>query len=465
MNGLRVGLLIAWVGVLFPLDALAQEASMSSVLASSPNRANCFLYMDAPSIKSFVAGTPVADDIPDGLREVRLAGEFELKSLNMLWQVGSVSLKQSLDATRLAKMLNGYVETIGSRQIVWSPRQSYLVPMANNQMGLVRPADRKLASRWLRNEKTSDVSTYLRNRATQSTNFVALLLAIDLEDSWSPIAIEQRIATFESIKSLDTAAAAKTLSTIQGVRVMVSKKNLDDCIISMDFSTNPSSLLPVAKDFFVEVLSRNQSSIPEASTWKPSLEQNTISLRGTISPGTIDDLLGLFAFHSQATDSHPAASASSPTQGTESDAASICKIYFDKVSGVVKRVRDYSASNTGDRAQLNGRMANRIDAIPTLNVDQELVNYGAAVAKGLRGNMVALQTANISYGTDAVVNSGVNAYADVYGGVYYDVNRPYQYQAMGQGVGNTAYREIIAKIDQMEADMRRNLTEKYQVQF
>ncbi|MFY7874288.1 MAG: hypothetical protein ACOVQM_02505, partial [Pirellula sp.] len=98
MSGLRVGLLIAWVGVLFPLNAFAQEASMSSVLASSPNRANCFLYMDAPSIKSFVAGTPVADDIPDGLREARLAGEFELKSLNMLWQVGSVSLKQSLDA-------------------------------------------------------------------------------------------------------------------------------------------------------------------------------------------------------------------------------------------------------------------------------------------------------------------------------------------------------------------------------
>ncbi len=465
MSGLRVGLLVALVCAMLPSSTSAQVASMSSVLASSPNRANCFLYMDAPSIKSFVAGTPVAEDIPDGLQEARLVGEFELKSMNMLWQIGSVSLKQAADANKLAKTFDGYVETMGSRSVVWSPRHSYLVPMSNNQLGIVRPADRKLASRWLRNEKSSSVSNYLRNRATQSTSFLSLLLAIDLEDSWSPITIEQRIATFDSMKSIDVRAAAKILSTIQGIRILVSKKNLDDCIVSLDFGTNPSSLLPVAKDFFVEVLSRSQSAIPEASTWKPTQEQNTISLRGRISPGTIDDLLGLFAFHSQATDQQSINTSQSPNQSTESDVATICKTYFDKVSGIVKRVRDYSASNTGDRAQLNGRMANRIDAIPTLNVDQELVNYGAAVAKGLRGNMVALQTANISYGTDAVVNSGVNVFGNEMGGVFFDVNRPYQFQAMGQGVGNTAYREIIAKIDQMEADIRRSLTDKYKVQF
>ena len=448
-----------------PSRSFAQEASMSSLLASSPNRANCFLYMDAPSVKSFVAGTPVAEDIPDELREARLVGEIELKSLNMLWQIGSVILKQPTNATRLAKRFNGYVDAIGSRQIVWSPSQSYFVPLSNNQLGIVRPADRTLTSRWLRNEKTNSVSSYLRDRATQSTSFLSLFLAIDLEDSWSPITIQQRIATFESMKSMDVAAVSRTLATLQGVRIMVSNKNLDDCIVSLDFGTNPSSLLPVAKDFFVEVLTRNQSSEPEAATWKPTQEQNTISLRGRINPATLDDLLGLFAFHSQATESLVNDASQSPTQSTESDIASVSKVHFNKVSGVVRRVREYSATNTGDRAQLNGRMANRIDALPTLNVDQELVNYGAAVAKGLRGNMVALQTANISFGTDAIVNSGVNMVGNGFGGAFFDVNRPYQFQAMGQCVGNTTYREIIAKIDQMEADMRRSLTDKYKVQF
>lgn len=465
MSWLRVGFVCAVVCVSLPNVAFAQEASLSSLLASSPNRANCFFYMDAPSVKAHVGGSPVAADIPAGLRDVRLVGEIDQKSFGMLWQVGTVGTKQAADAARLARMLSGYVETIGTRSVVWTPSQTYLVPLSNNQLGLVRPADRKLASRWLRSEKAGSTSSYLSERATQSTNFLSLFLAVDLEDSWSPVTLEQRIATFESMKSADTVSAAKILSTIQGFRIMVSKRNLDDCIISLDFGTNPSSLMPVVKDFFVEVLNRNQSSIPEASSWNATLEQNTISLRGTISPVTIDDLLGLFAFHSQATESVVSDDSQSPTQSTESDIASVSKVYFDKVSGVIKRVRDYSASNTGDRAQLNGRMANRIDAIPTLNADPDLVAYGAAVAKGLRGNMVALQTANISYGTDAVVNSGINVVGNVQGGFFYDVNRPYQFQAMGQGVGNTAYREIIAKIDQMEADIRRSLTSKYKVQF
>ena len=81
------------------------------------------------------------------------------------------------------------------------------------------------------------------------------------------------------------------------------------------------------------------------------------------------------------------------------------KEYFSKVTGIVDRVRNYSASNTGDRAQWNARLANRIDELPTLNVDSDLVDFGVRVSKGLRGNVVAMQQANIQ--AQAQANSQV----------------------------------------------------------
>jgi hypothetical protein len=90
------------------------------------------------------------------------------------------------------------------------------------------------------------------------------------------------------------------------------------------------------------------------------------------------------------------------------------------------------------------------------------VEFAVKVSRGLRGNMVALQQTNIAYGTNAVVNSG--GYGDGYGG-YYDGNAPYQYRAMSRGLGNSAYRALIANIDQLEGDIRRKMTEKYKVQF
>ncbi len=93
--------------------------------------------------------------------------------------------------------------------------------------------------------------------------------------------------------------------------------------------------------------------------------------------------------------------------------------FFTKTADLIKRVRDYSADSTGDRAQWNGKMARRLDELPTLNVDPELVEFATKVSQGLRDNMVAIQQTNISYGTAAQVNSGYSGY-DYYENVPYN---------------------------------------------
>ena len=446
------------------LRSNAQEPSLADVLASSPDRPNALFYMDTPLVRKFVTGTPLFAELSDKLSEVRIASELDFKTLEPTWEVGYATVSGLPDASLIAASVGGYVDSIAGKTVVWSPRKSYLVPMPGGVLGLVRPSDRKLASRWLNKETSGGGVSYLQKQAAQGTKFISVLLAVDLEDVWSPVTIKQRLEALESLKSADKNAIAATLSTIKGIRMIVSKKNLEESIISLDFGTSPSGLLPVAKAFFVEVLARNHSAIPEASTWTPSVDGNSLSFRGRIAPETLDDLIGIFTLHGQV-DPSSSNDSSSANNSAEAKAVGAAKTYFDKTASIIKRVKDYSATNSGDRAQWNGRMATRLDDLPTLNVDPALVDYATKVSQALRGNMVNIQQTNIAGGTNAIVNSGVHTYGNSYNGYYYDVNSPYQYLASARGQAYSSYREVIAQIEEMERTIRREMTDKYQFQF
>jgi hypothetical protein len=185
--------------------------------------------------------------------------------------------------------------------------------------------------------------------------------------------------------------------------------------------------------------------------------------------------------------SSPAATPSAPT--SESVIAENTKNYFKKVVNTVHRVRDYSANNTGERAQWNGNMANRIDELPTLDVDPQMVMFGAEVAKALRNNMMSMQLVNIAQGAAAVANdAGTSGFSTAtaggtfagsggygygygygnygsYGGNFVDPNSPVKYYQMGQARGNSSFKELMAQLEQSIADMRRVMTDKYKIQF
>ena len=414
-------------------------------------------------------------DLPDRLKEVRIATDLNLKSLEPAWEIGYLTLKGSANAEVIAKSVKGYVDTIGGKNVVWSPRQAYLVPMENNVVGIVRPSDRRMVGMWLNKESSGGSTSYLKSHADQATKFISLMLAVDLQNLWSPIAMEKRVETFTSVKGLDLKAVAATLSSVHGIRIIVGRKNLDECIISLDFGSSPSYLLPIAKELFQEVLERNNTSVSEASKWAVSMDGNTLAFRGTISAATIDQLLGIFTLHEQASAIPSTASELEPLQDPTSESAlmALNKNYFAKSTDIISRVRDYSAQNTGARAQWNGVMARRLDDLPTLNVDPELVDFSVRVAQGLRGNMVAMQQTNIKVGAAAVIN-GVGGsqvsygYRGGYGGYGYynnNSNSSGDYQAIGAAQGNYSFRQLMAEIDAMEGDIKRKMTAKYKVQF
>lgn len=481
-----------------PFTSLARAAdpTLADVLQSCPKTANAVLHGDFVAIRKLASGTPLESDLPSGVSGARIAAEINLGSLQPEWEIGYAVVPQMPAPDAIAQRAAGYVDNIGGRAAVWTPNQMYLIPLQNNILSIVRPADRKFVGQWLKKDRANTVSDYLLRAAASPLDQLSTLIAFDLEDVVSADVLAQGLSQFKSVENRDLAAIAKTLASVQGVTLSVRKDSLQNATISLQFRQGSRDFAAVAKSFFLEAMARRGTSLPELASWNQSNSPDlqTITFSGTLSAQALDDVLGIFTVHQHGGDmnaSSPAAAATAPAANSAEASASMIaentKDYFKKLVNIVHRVRDYSANNTGERAQWNGNMANRIDMLPTLNIDPDMVNFGAEVAKALRTNMVSMQTINISQGAAAVASDagtagfstataggtwagGVSRTLSNYGygysaGGFVDPNSPTKYYQLGQAQGNSGFKQMMAQLEQALADMRRTMTDRYKIQF
>jgi hypothetical protein len=451
---------------------LSQGPSLSSVLQSSPVPANAVLFLNVPSLRQIAAGSPLESELANQVTDVRLAASLDFSMMQPDWEIGYALLTAMPSHESLAKRYGGYIDEVSGRKVVWTPKQMYLVPLENNVLAIIRPTDRKLLGQWLRKDRMPQPSEILKTYAGISTDSSILMMGIDVQDLFSPTSIETQMANFPSIDISQRKTLSQRLATLNGIQLMLGKDK--QFTVRLSFASSPADLQSFAKPFLKELLARNGASFAELDQWSVSVDKNELLLRGAIPVAIIDDLLGIFTVHRQASNASDSQGTESVQTTSESVVAETSKAYFNKISGIVNRVRDYSAKNTGDRARWNGHMARKIDELPTLNVDSELVAYSAEVAKSLRDNMVSLQLTNIQAGAINTANNAGSPIVNVsygygygygYGSYYYDPNSGNQVTALGQSQGNSTYRQVLAVIEQSQADMRRRMTDKYKLQF
>jgi len=481
---------------------MAAEPTMLDVLKSCPKTANAFVQGDLVALRKLTLGSPLQADLPSNVTRVRIAAELDLEALQPDWEIGYAALEKMPTAEAIAQREAGYVDTLGNRSIVWTPNERYLIPLADNVLSIVRPADRKFVGQWLKKDRSNVISPYLQQwAATELANF-STLISVDLEDVVSAEVLLDKLPRAKSLNGRNIQAVAKSISELKGMSIEVAKDALN-AKVSIEFKSPATELQPVAKDFFAEVLEVRGISLAEYSSWQvqSTNEGKTFVFSGPISAQTLDDLLGMFTLHRGSSSVEAASNTSTTASGSsastsgssaptsDSVIAENTKNYFKKVVNTVHRVRDYSANNTGERAQWNGNMANRIDELPTLDVDPQMVMFGAEVAKALRNNMMSMQLVNISQGAAAVANDagtsgfstataggtyagsgggyggyGYGSYGS-YGGNFVDPNSPVKYYQLGQARGNSSFKELMAQLEQSIADMRRIMTDKYKIQF
>lgn len=452
-----------------PGVALAAPPSMKQVIQSSQSLPNATVYIDADLLRSTASDSATAAELSPQVKEVRIASALDFSTLQAKWEIGYASLKSTPPNETIASLFKGYIDEVAGKKIVWTPNQTYLIPLPDDVMAIVRPTDRKLVGQWLRKDRPVNPTGVLLEFADQPTVDCALMISIDVADVLSPSALENRLFTFESVSEKERTSFSRELSKLVGIQLTYNGDA--KFTATFRFEDSPVKLFSAAKPILKEMLIRNGIFFKEFDQWEISVEGKDLIASGKIATSALDDLISLFSVHRMV--SNASERTEDIKQTSNSDVAETSKAYLSKVTNIVARVRDHSASNTGERAQWNGNMARKIDDLPTLNVDPELVAFSTEVSKSLRNNAVTMQMANIKTGTASVVNNAAGG-AQVYGyessygygyGYYYDPNAYAKYATVGQSAGNANFKQTIAVIEQSLAEMRKKMTDKYKIQF
>jgi hypothetical protein len=448
--------------------SFSQEAKLEQLLQRSPLPANSICYLHTPSLKKLLIDAKLDVDLADKVEEVWLVSDLDIEAFKPTWEAGYATLQQQVDVDSLAKAVGGYVDTIANQKVVWTPKQSYVLPVAQDAVGFLRPAKRELLTQWIEETARHSSPAYLASQAKQPEQYLSFMLAISLKNSFSPVILANRVAAYDSLKTQDPAAIAKLFASVQGISIIVGRNSLSECIFSVEFGESPASLSAIASTVFNEVLNRNGVSAPEVAMWKSKVDGNKLFFQGPISAESLDGVLGIFSIRGFAEEvSDTLAPMSQSTQGGTSAIQIASKEYFDKVNAFIERVRKYEAQSTGYRAKWDEQQARRIDELGTLNVDPLLIDYGANIASILRGNSTAIRTGNVAAGQLQAAQSqsgGYGYYGEYYGG-YYGVREAGVTKAQQRMGAGGSYRQAIAQIDQLTGDTRRAMTAKYKIQF
>jgi hypothetical protein len=252
--------------------------------------------------------------------------------------------------------------------------------------------------------------------------------------------------------------------------------------IKVEFGQDALPLGGFAKPLLLEVLRRRGAMIDDFINWQGKVSGTQVSLGGYLTEAGMHRIFSLVdapsaTMHSDAQDVEGAGQQQDPqVQATLT--------YFREVTHLVEDLRGKGAQTQGQAAMFFDKYARKIDQLPLLNVDNDMLDYGAFVANQLRQASAALRGAAISsrmrqvklpnFYKTYVQGEVVGATRWRTHGAYSWVNfedRARKQQARTQVKaeerlkGNAAVLQIFADLENLTAEARRAMTQRYQVEF
>ena len=471
----------------FTSVASAADIVLGSRVSEPPELPNAVLHVNVERLKTIVAETPGAQAIAKDAKVLDVVALLDEHSLQPVWEFGEVTMSDVPTLEEVVKAEGGYIDEIAGAPAAWLPRETYLLPAGNDGLIVVRPADRQLLSRWLTRRQREAMPAYLQDALRQASGECAVFAALDAEGAVSRRAVRERLATVPALANNEEALdqMADLFASVRGLRFEISAAQPPQAKFSIDFGISPAPLQLVAKPFLKEALDRRDLSIEGFDAWTSKIEGNTVIFEGPAAESTIDGILSIFTLPSRSRTVESAVDVAEKVAMEGADpVATATKTYFEAVNSTVEKVRRHSAQTTGSRAAWNDKMARQIDQLSTLNVDSDVVSWGAQTAELLRSSGSTIRNANIQAGAEkarsrvadnvyAQGSYGTNyfGYVDRYGyyAGYYNPNSADTYDravdAQARAVGMQNYRESLKQIDSATAQVRRLITERYQIQF
>ena len=433
--------------------------------------------------------------VPPQATRFVLAAEIDFEFMQPVWEAGVFDLDEEVSVDEIATNRGGVLDTIEDLPAVALPNDTYVVQLGPKTLGAMGPGKRQAVVRWIREVRDTSLPRlpgYLEKLASYSdTAGSEIIMGIDLEGA---LALERVVAKLKANQPLldqwkaDLPALAKLLTGVQGVRVGVRIGEQPTGMIVVDFRGDASITQAYAKPLLLQVIANQGASIADLESWTAQAQGSEISLAGTLSK---DGLRRLLSLVESPAPPHTTA-APTPEQVSPGDLPAIgAKASLDHFHAVTAMANDLKkdmkdAANLAVNALYFDKYAKKIERLPILNVDEELLNYSAFVASQLRDASGSVRGMGIQSSVrESQITSSSAGYGYVggyrygaYGG-YGGVHSVYSPRAEARGIAAdrrvvrseergsmaTSVHQIRDAIIAATADVRRRMTQKYQVEF
>ena len=327
-----------------------------------------------------------------GATRVLVAAEINLATVDSAWEVGLMELSKEPSMAGLALAEGGFADTLGALPAVWSSRRAYFIAIDKQLLGVSRPDDRQFAARWARQQVGASrplISKYLQDAAIEATGKTGIVMALDLQDAIGlnkvRKALMSDLARATLIKDTPPDSVAQLLTSIKGLEIKMQFGADITGQIILDFGKDPAILTSIALPLLKDVLTQNGLGLSDLDTWTATSEANKLIYTGKLTvPGFFKVMTLIEAPAPSSTDAPPAAATPGvPPSAADSQAAVIkaSQSYFKAISATLDSFSQ--PSSAGDGAAWLKRASSRIDHLPIVNVDPDLVKWGGEVSSAL----------------------------------------------------------------------------------
>lgn len=300
------------------------------------------------------------------------------------WKIAMMDMDQKINLPVIARAEGGYPDRMWDKDAVVSPQGAFFIELDPTTLAAMEPANRPFALKWVResSQGTGPTSPFLNGLVIGMGAKSQIAMGIDTSGMFSAPAIRRNmaIAPFESLgEKADLDLWSNLMSTMQNIRINISITDKINAKLSVEFGMDVAVMQTKGKALFMEIMDRQGMSIPDVADWTASVDGKTFVAEGTLTPQSMRLLLGVIGL--------PAPSMTTTAEVESNDPKVVgptSKRYFRTISDSIDQFRSKSGGNYQGSKTWLIQEAQRIERLPILNVDPELVAWGGEIANRLR---------------------------------------------------------------------------------
>lgn len=451
------------------------KAQWEELLQPVPESANAIVLVDVEALRSSPIGVlKIARQksvIPPEFSKFVLGSSVGIHGLDPEWQAMVAELLVEADPSRFGKRVGSEVDELAGFPAIPTPAGAYLAKISSHVVAGLSPASRRRAAGWLGRIKTaSSLDPYLIKAAKLVGQESQVVAALSLKDYRSAKQVEQMLyGEYQfALNKIDTAIisvveVARFLATVEGLTFTMKVTTGVSGTLRIDFG-QPAEILLVSgasKKLVYEFLKDMDAWLEDFEQWDERAEGNTYIMEGRLKITTAEDIFSSMDHGYDATFiASPQSSNEDVVNSTKSETELQLEAtlnYFTKLTRILEKLKRYHGGNAGQYAKKWRRAADHIDRLSILHVDPDMLDFGAQTSAAVRQMRRMVKGAS-ARGYIQSVSVGLRYR-------YGDYTRHGTTRRRAIAAELVPLMEVLDTVDEGISQMRRAMTERYQVEF